>query len=141
MAGKAVRGRPFYQPSDNDRKMVEAMHACGIPEVTIAQVLQITAPTLRRHFRLELDTGTAKANMRVAQFLFNGITGPEGTRFTEERHRLDAAKFWLRCRAGWKETQVLEHIKSVYDMTDEEIEARLSIDDPERNPNVVRLRR
>jgi AraC-like DNA-binding protein len=51
----AHNGRPSFHPTDRQRGQVEAMCACGIPEKEIAQVLDISPTTLRKHFRRELD--------------------------------------------------------------------------------------
>ena len=83
--------------------MVEAMAGYGIPETEIARTLGekgIDPKTLRRHFRKELDTGATKANLAVAQSLFKLATSGQSPA---------AAMFWLKCRAGWKETTQLEH--------------------------------
>ncbi len=57
--------------------------------------------TLRKHYRDELDTGHVKANAKVAENLYRKATG-------EGREAVVAAIFWLKTRAGWKETSVHE---------------------------------
>src|SRR6478609_2205365 len=52
-----------------------------------------------KHFREELDTGAAKANTRVAEFLFEQATGQRG----DGSAAVTAAIFWLKTRARWKE--------------------------------------
>lgn len=78
------------------------MSAYGIPQEDIATVLDIGAKTLRKHYRTELDTGTAKANAKVAENLYKHATG-------EGRAAVTAAIFWMKTRAGWRETIVNEH--------------------------------
>lgn len=87
-------GRPPHEPTAQTRKMVETFSAFGIPQLDIARVIGISAPTLREHYRDELDLGLIKANAAVAQNLFTIAT-------KQTREGLDAAKFWLRTRAGW----------------------------------------
>lgn len=89
-------GRPPHEPTPQSRSMVETFSAFGIPHEDIARVIGITAPTLRLHYREELDLGSIKANAKVAQNLFTIACKPT-------REGLDAAKFWLRVRAGWSE--------------------------------------
>lgn len=89
-------GRPPHEPTPQTRAMVETFSAFGIPQLDIARVIGISAPTLREHYREELDLGLIKANAKVAQNLFTIATKPT-------REGLDAAKFWLRTRAGWSE--------------------------------------
>jgi len=94
-------GRRAHQPDEPSRRQVQAMAGYGIPEADIACVLEIDPKTLRKHYRGELKTGHIKANARVAENLFRKATG-------EGREAVVAAIFWLKTRAGWKETQVHE---------------------------------
>ena len=86
--------RKAHQPDPAQRRQVEAMAAYGIPADDISRVVAIDAKTLRKHYRDELDLGTAKANAQVAGFLFNSARNGNVT----------AQIFWLKTRAGWKET-------------------------------------
>jgi len=93
--------RPRHEPNAFHRRQVEAMAAYGVPEKDIARVIGIDAKTLRKHYRDELDTGQVKATAKVAESLFRKAT-------TEGPQSVTAAIFWLKTRAGWKETQVQE---------------------------------
>ena len=92
----AAGGRPRHEPTAQTRAMVETFAAFGIPQDDIAKVIGITPPTLREHYRDELDLGLIKANAKVAQNLFTIACKPS-------REGLTAAMFWLRGRAGWSE--------------------------------------
>jgi predicted transcriptional regulator len=85
-------------PTDESRKLVRSLSAVGIKYVDIAHKLDITDDTLRKHYKGELEDGRIDANASIGQTLFqqakNGNTS--------------AAIFWLKTRAGWKETQVTE---------------------------------
>ncbi len=94
-------GRPPHLPGSSERRQVEAMAGYGIPEADIARVLGIDPKTLRKHYREELDTGHVLANAKVAESLFRKATG-------DHRQAVTAAIFWLKTRAGWKETSVHE---------------------------------
>jgi hypothetical protein len=94
-------GRRAHVPAPQDRRQVEAMAGYGIPEKDIACVLDIDPKTLRKHYRAELDKGGIKATAKVAENLFRKATG-------EGREAVTAAIFWLKTRAGWKETSVHE---------------------------------
>lgn len=105
----ATPGRKPFKPTPADIKLVSTLAAFGIPEDEIAG--QITNPstgkaiapkTLRKWFKHELTTAHTKANARVAEALFNKAIGSGMGSVT-------AAIFWLKTRAGWKETQTLEH--------------------------------
>jgi len=93
--------RPSHQPLPALCRQVEAMAGYGVPEIDIARVVGIDPKTLRKHYRDELDTGQVKANAKVAENLYRKATG-------EGREAVTAAIFWLKTRAGWKETSVHE---------------------------------
>jgi hypothetical protein len=131
--------RQLWQPTDEQRATVKAMTAYGIRQEAICAVLGISHPTLEKHCRNELDTGAAQANATVASSMYKMATvgHPVHVRFA-------AAAFWLKCRAGWKETSTIEIIKPVSEMSSEEIAARLQIERDAQSRdglgNVVRLR-
>ncbi len=106
----AARGRPAFAPNDKQRGQVEAMHVCGCPEKDIAVALNISEPLLRKHFRAELDVSLTKLKVEISNWLVNSILGKTGNGIlTDERARATLGIFWLKTRAGWKETTVLEH--------------------------------
>jgi hypothetical protein len=92
--------RPRFSPTAEQRKVVEAMTGYGIPEEAIAQTLSIDAKTLRKYFRQELDLAVTKANATVAQSAFKMACSGRYAAMT---------MFWLKCRAGWRETQIVQH--------------------------------
>ena len=89
-------GRPRYEPTDKERAQCKALAGMGVPHTDIAIVLQISTPTLRRHFRTELDVGAIEANAKVAQSLFKQATD-------SQKPSVVACIFWLKTRAGWTE--------------------------------------
>lgn len=100
--------RPTFAPTDAQREQVEILSACGVPQSTMCQIIvgkndPIDEKTLRKHFKVELESGAALANAKVAQSLFKKATGGNVT----------AQIFWLKTRAGWKETQHVEHAGSI----------------------------
>ena len=99
-----MAGRKPFQPTDTDRRLVASLAGIGAPHEYIAsQVINpqtgkpLTAKTLRAHFRAELDNAKDKTNALVAQALFKQATGTG-------KGAVTAAIFWLKTRAGWKET-------------------------------------
>ena len=94
-------GRPAHSPEPAGRRQVEAMSAYGVPEVDVARVLGIDPKTLRKHYRDELDTGSIKANSRMAENLYRKAMG-------DGPQAVTATIFWLKTRAQWKETTVQE---------------------------------
>jgi hypothetical protein len=95
-------GAPKHVPTPEQRKQVEAMASYGIPQEQIAGVIGVCHVTLRKHYRDELDNAEAKANAMVAQSLFRKAT-------SDGSQAVTAAIFWLKTRAGWKETVVNQH--------------------------------
>ncbi len=89
-------GKKPYQPSESDRKRVEAMTGYGLTHDQIASVMDISDETLRKYFRRELDTGAALANSRVAQNLYKWAT-------SDKPGAVPAGIFWSKTRMGWRE--------------------------------------
>jgi hypothetical protein len=88
-----------FIPTDDQRRMVRALSGFGVPHDDIALIVKCSPPTLRKRFRDELDLGSAEANAKVAQTLFQQATTPGN---------IAATIFWLKARAGWREKQVVE---------------------------------
>ena len=93
------------------------MAGYGLAAKDIAIVLDIDAWILERDYRKELKAGAIKANAKVAESLFRRATG-------EGREGVVAAIFWLKTRAGWRETTVHE-VRPYSHMSVEEIDARI----------------
>ena len=83
----ATRGRPAFQPTDEQRKNVEVMASLGIPEENIRLLVRnrsdtpISRNSLRKHFKKELEIGATKLNARVGNFMVATIFGtrpPDG---------------------------------------------------------------
>jgi hypothetical protein len=102
MNPKKQQGQAPHVPTQALKNQVEALAAYGVPQEEICKVIGISVPTLHKYYRHELDVAMAKANARVAESLFKKATG-DGTQ------SVTAAIFWLKTRAGWKETVVNEH--------------------------------
>ena len=99
-------GRPAHNPTDPHKKLALTLSGYGVPQEEIARQIGINAETLRLHYREQLDSGTAQANAQIAASLFRKATsdGPQSAA---------AAMFWLKTRAGWKETTNIEHSGAV----------------------------
>ena len=99
------RKRRGHIPTEKNRIVVHTMAGMGARPEKIAQKLKVSVHTLAKHYEDELTNGAEEANLMVAQSLFEIATDKKGP----PAPRVQAAKFWLSCRAGWKETQTLEH--------------------------------
>lgn len=87
-----------HNPTDESRKLVRTLAAVGIRHEDIAAKLEISADTLVKYYRKDLDDGRVDANAAIGKTLYEQARNGNTT----------AAIFWLKTRAGWKETQVNE---------------------------------
>jgi hypothetical protein len=88
-----------HLPTPEQRNQVLTLAGLGITQDQIASLMRLAPKTLRLHYRHELDDGVIKATAAVAQSLYNMAVKDKVP---------SAAIFWLKARAGWKETQVTE---------------------------------
>jgi hypothetical protein len=112
----AMRGRPAFQPTDEQRKNVEVMVGLGIPEGKICLLVRdrrdtpISRNSLRKHFKKELETGATKLNAQVGNFMVVTIMGakpPAGvTPIRDERVRGRLGELFLKSRLGWRENDL-----------------------------------
>ena len=110
--------QPSFKPTEAQRKLVEQLSGFGIPQRMICSLVEnqseggkpVSAETLEKYFRTELDRGKAKALSQVAGRLFKtAISG-------ESSQAVTAAIFILKTQAGWKESKedVPENEKPTY---------------------------
>lgn len=92
-------GRPEHEATQERREIVKLHAMIGTQQEVIADILGIDAKTLRKHYREELDLSLAKANAVIGGSLFNKAKAGDIT----------AQIFWLKTRARWRETNVVEH--------------------------------
>lgn len=90
-------GRKPFEPTNHERKQVEAMSGYGVPIEQIAALVRdgIDTDTLRKHFAKELIAGKAKANAQVGKTLFQKVMAGDTT----------AAIWWSKTQMRWKEVQ------------------------------------
>lgn len=99
--------RKAHKPTDQQRALVEAMAAYGIPQEDIGRVVGVSHPTLRKYYKKELANGAPKVNARVGKFLFHAATGDA---LKDEPAKLTgadcvrAAIFVAKTRMGYKES-------------------------------------
>lgn len=94
-------GRPAFEPTDAERKQVEALSGYGLPIDQIAVLVRdgIHIDTLRKHFADELVKGKAKANSGIGRTLFQKAMDGDTT----------AMIWWSKTQMRWAETQKHEH--------------------------------
>ena len=115
-----MRGGPF-EPTKQQRDMVEALVGYGVPYVEICRLVlnprtgrPIDTKTLMKAFRSELDVGATKANAKVAESLFKQATSGNVT----------AQIWWTKCRMGWREPPAAVELSGRVDSTMEVVHAR-----------------
>jgi hypothetical protein len=96
-------GRKPHEPTKVSRDQVLAFCGMGLTHGQICKLLGISTPTLYKNYRDELDTGEARMNFNVANNLYNIATDPT------HKSGAQAAMFWMKTRARWRETNRLEH--------------------------------
>lgn len=132
-----VKGRsgPQYRPTDDDRKRVSVLAAVGIRQDDIAKVVinpatgaPLSLKTLRKHYGEELADAQANCIMHVHRSLFMAATDMDRS---VRSAMVNAARYYLACKAGWKETVVQQMVgkdegpieMSATNMTREEVTA------------------
>ena len=94
-----LKGSPGFEPGPEQAAQVEKMTALGMSTKDIAAILRIEPKLLEKFYGYEIETAAARINSNVAKIALQmALSGslPEMT------------KFWLKTRAGWKETKVTE---------------------------------
>jgi hypothetical protein len=115
------KGASKYEPTAQDRQTVALMTAAGIAQDEICGVLSITAPTLRRHYRHEIDTALASANARISGRLFAKA----------DKGDVACMIFWLKARAKWSERIIVQDGGQADDfnpraLSDADLDARIA---------------
>jgi hypothetical protein len=113
-------GRPRFQPTKEQRQLVEMAVAVGIPQAQIQTLIRhqsgkpITQHTLSKHFGEEIQNATAKATIKVGASLYHNAV---------VENNVAAQIFWLKTRAGWRERFDLEMTikKLAEELSDDEL--------------------
>ena len=102
MATRSAAGRPQFKPTKAQRQTVEALMYCAVPIKQARECIinpetgkPLSYTTFIRVFNDEIRIAVDTGNGKVARNLFRIATG-------NGPQACDAAKYWLRCKAGWK---------------------------------------
>lgn len=94
-------GKPEHIPTEDTRRRVKLYVMAGNTHLEICKFLGIgSTSTLHKYYKDELTTALSDANAAVAGRLYRAAVG-DGN--------IPACIFWLKTRAGWKETIKNEH--------------------------------
>jgi len=96
--GKKGRGRPRYLTTPTTQNQVYELSKVGTRYEDIAFMLGISADTLTKYYKPELEKGRIEANAVIAGTLY------------EKARQGDTASmmFWLKTRAQWSEKNTTE---------------------------------
>ena len=113
------RGRPRFEPTEEQRRNVEIMTGLGIPQTAICLMVRgpkgkpISLATLEKHFRKEIDTGATNLRTRVGNFMISVIMGsdpPPGFKpITDEKVRGSLLELFAAAQLNWRKTVRQEH--------------------------------
>jgi len=95
---KRGRGRPKFEPTDDQRNIVKALAACGHAANDVAIYFSLDVKTVRRAFRAELAEGRTFFGARLAVGIAQKALGGN----------LTAIIFMLKTQFGWRETNRTE---------------------------------
>ena len=88
------RGPAPWQPTDEERRLVQHYVSIGYTQPQIAALLDKSEDSLQRYCRRELDLGALVVNAKIGGKLFQkAMDGDTG-----------ALIWWSKTRMGWRET-------------------------------------
>lgn len=93
------RSGPVFEPTEAQRRKVQAMAAVGVPQEQIAMAILCDPKTLRKYFKSELERSAAEATAQVGGRLFKLAMDGDTA----------ACIFWMKARAGWSEKVDVRH--------------------------------
>ena len=99
---KGQHGEPPYVPSPDERAKVEQMSGLGLTTEDMSILLNISRPTVEKHYQQEIRAGRVKADVAVTKNLFKIATG-------DTAQAAAAAMFWKKVRSRWHEVQRIIH--------------------------------
>ena len=111
-----------HNPTEGTRAQVFALSSFGVTQEDIGGFVGSSDDTLRKFYGEELRRASIERNAEVAGFLFqsaNGSTIAQGASYSD---CLKAAMFWMKTRAQWRETSVVDNTSSDGSMTPHVIE-------------------
>lgn len=85
-------GRPPHQRTQDIADKVEMLSGLGLPIENISSLVGICAETVMKYYGAEAGAGKAKANKKVAQFLFQ-----------KAQDDLTAAIWWSKTQMRWRD--------------------------------------
>lgn len=110
------KGVPNFEATDAERQLVRNLVAVGVAQAQIACVIlrpgadgamtPISEDTLQRHFRLELDTGSAVVHAALAGRMLRTALGHNASATVKDELR--AQMFLLKTKFGYREVNQID---------------------------------
>jgi len=95
---------PGFAPSTIQARQIESLIGLGLSDVEVAEMMLIELVLLRFYYRREIAVGASKVNAKVGHVALKmALSGREPS----------MTQFWLKSRAGWKETSVVENTHEI----------------------------
>lgn len=91
---------PGFKPSNAQARQVAKLATCGLNVYEIGKVLCIEKSLLEFYYQYELQSSPLRTAASV---------GRVALKMALDGQHPDMTRFWLKTRAGWKETEVHEH--------------------------------
>jgi hypothetical protein len=94
--------RPPHEPTDEFRKYIRKMAACGLDPAQCCAILSITLEDFERYYRRVYDTGTSEMVVAVGSEVIAAAIDKKHPQFFQ------CASFVLRARGGWRDIRAVE---------------------------------
>jgi transposase len=94
-----------YKENENDRKLVIAFAAAGLPQKEIAKQIKLSYATLRKYYKAELEDSKNNVTAIAVSGLIKAIN----------KGNVGAIKFWLNTQAGWSTKSNVDATVGTYD--------------------------
>ena len=118
-----TRGRPRFEPSEEQRRNVDIMTGLGIRQEHICAMVRdhrdrpISDRTLRKYFKKEIEQASARLCAQMGNFIVAtafGLPPPPGVKpITDEKVRASFAELFAAARMDWRRTVRNEHANPV----------------------------
>lgn len=102
-------------PSAELANQIGLLVAIGTTHEQIARILKIGLDTMHKHYKDDLDLGSAKAGAVVGGKIFEAAKKGEQW----------ACTLWAARRMGWKETNITEQFIKYENLTDDDIDSKI----------------
>lgn len=94
--------RPPHEPTEELRRQVRTMAACGLSPDQCCQILSLPLPVFEQYYQHVWEVGTIEAVTAVGAAVISAATDKKHPQFFQ------CASFILRARGGWRDIRAVE---------------------------------